>query len=308
MACLATGKTQCTRQDCCLTPRSRRGPTAGHQARATGTVYIFCGPGLAPHRWSRLTSNVRPRKTSRAVLQQNQRLSAWTQQPRRGAPEETLSRTSPRGIVSPCGQSGRHKDGRLPVGATLVRLTTAMTGNRRATSKRRTTWEGCHDLQSVHWAAAASTDASARCQASRRHDCVSPSSSARSGRPPRQGTRNNTGLTCSGSLPVGRGLTPCIFRIEYSDFLTGVPLNAVVEGCGQVGRGWRGGQRAALSTASRPVRAQLELSTCPQPRAAALFAVDAPNLIPLGDPKLVTEHLVNASARLVQPCSPNSCQ
>ena len=60
----------------CLTLRSRRGPTAGHQARATGTVYIFCVPGLAPHRWSRLTSNVRPRNRNRAVRQQNQRLSA----------------------------------------------------------------------------------------------------------------------------------------------------------------------------------------------------------------------------------------
>jgi len=42
-----------------LTPRSRRGPTASHQARATGTVYIFCGPGLASCRRPRLTSNVR---------------------------------------------------------------------------------------------------------------------------------------------------------------------------------------------------------------------------------------------------------
>ena len=43
-----------------LTPWSRRGPTASHQARATGTVYIFRGPGLAPCRRPRLTSNVRP--------------------------------------------------------------------------------------------------------------------------------------------------------------------------------------------------------------------------------------------------------
>ena len=45
-----------------LTTRSRRGPTAGHQAPATGTVYIFCGRGLASHRWPRLTSNGRPRR------------------------------------------------------------------------------------------------------------------------------------------------------------------------------------------------------------------------------------------------------
>ena len=29
---------------CCLTPRSRRGPTAGHQARSGGTRYIFASP------------------------------------------------------------------------------------------------------------------------------------------------------------------------------------------------------------------------------------------------------------------------
>ena len=46
-----------------LTRRSRRGPTASHQARATGTQYIICGPGLASCRRPRLTSNVRPHKT-----------------------------------------------------------------------------------------------------------------------------------------------------------------------------------------------------------------------------------------------------
>ena len=44
-----------------LTLRPRRGPTASRQARATGTVYIFRGPGLAACRWSRLNSNVRRR-------------------------------------------------------------------------------------------------------------------------------------------------------------------------------------------------------------------------------------------------------
>jgi hypothetical protein len=34
-----------------LTLRSRGGPTACHQAPATGTVYIVCGRGLASHRW-----------------------------------------------------------------------------------------------------------------------------------------------------------------------------------------------------------------------------------------------------------------
>ena len=43
----------------CLTPRSSGAPTAGHQARAGGTRYIFTGPGLASCRRSRLNSNVR---------------------------------------------------------------------------------------------------------------------------------------------------------------------------------------------------------------------------------------------------------
>jgi hypothetical protein len=44
---------------CCLTRRSS-GPTAAcHQAPATGTLYIFCGRGLASCRCGPLTSNVR---------------------------------------------------------------------------------------------------------------------------------------------------------------------------------------------------------------------------------------------------------
>ena len=45
--------------ECGLTLRSRRGPTARHQAReAVG--HIIGLAGLAPRRWPRLTSNVRP--------------------------------------------------------------------------------------------------------------------------------------------------------------------------------------------------------------------------------------------------------
>ena len=42
-----------------LTPRSSGAPTAGHQARAGGTRYIFASPGLAPCRRRPLSSNVR---------------------------------------------------------------------------------------------------------------------------------------------------------------------------------------------------------------------------------------------------------
>jgi len=46
-----------------LTPRSSGAPTAGHQARAGGTRYIFTSPGLASCRCRPLSSNVRPRRT-----------------------------------------------------------------------------------------------------------------------------------------------------------------------------------------------------------------------------------------------------
>ena len=53
----------CRKVQCCLTPRSTGAPTAGHQARAGGTLSIFTGPGLASRRWRPVTSNVRRRKT-----------------------------------------------------------------------------------------------------------------------------------------------------------------------------------------------------------------------------------------------------
>ena len=46
-----------------LTPRSSGSTTAGHQARAGGTRYIFTGPGLASCRCRPLSSNVRPQKS-----------------------------------------------------------------------------------------------------------------------------------------------------------------------------------------------------------------------------------------------------
>ena len=44
---------------CGLTSRSSGAPTAGHQARAGGTLYIFTAPGLASCRCRPLNSNVR---------------------------------------------------------------------------------------------------------------------------------------------------------------------------------------------------------------------------------------------------------
>ena len=52
----------------CLTPRSSGAPTAGHQARAGGTRYIFTSPGLASSRCRPLSSNVRPRRAASLVL------------------------------------------------------------------------------------------------------------------------------------------------------------------------------------------------------------------------------------------------
>ena len=67
-----------------LTPRSRRGPTAGHQARdAVG--HIICIAGLVACRRSRLNSNVRPRAIQTLPVQQ--RLSFAQEEPalRRGS-------------------------------------------------------------------------------------------------------------------------------------------------------------------------------------------------------------------------------
>ena len=51
-----------------LTPRSSGAPTAGHQARAGGTRYIFTGPGLASYRCRPLSSNVRAQNTEHTVF------------------------------------------------------------------------------------------------------------------------------------------------------------------------------------------------------------------------------------------------
>ena len=61
-----------------LTPRSTGAPTAGHQARAGGTRYIFTGPGLASCRWCPVTSNVRPHKCHRSAPLPKSTLQAWS--------------------------------------------------------------------------------------------------------------------------------------------------------------------------------------------------------------------------------------
>ena len=65
-----------------LTPRSKRGPTANCQARLQ-VRFIILPPGLALCRRSRLNSNVRPRNNPNPSSNRCQRLTAWTEQPRR---------------------------------------------------------------------------------------------------------------------------------------------------------------------------------------------------------------------------------
>jgi len=159
-----------------LTPRSRRGPTASHQARATGTVYIFRGPGLASYRWSRLNSNVRPRKTRRAVLQQNQRLPAWTEQPRRGSPtgdRASYQSTRYRQSLRPDRKAQRRKArGRNNAG-------TALEG--RATSEHPAAWKAiAFTLQSTRSAAVSSSGASAKSRVEVARMRAAPPSRARS--------------------------------------------------------------------------------------------------------------------------------
>ena len=57
-----------TSHECGITPRSSGAPTAGHQARAGSTVYIFASPGLASYRRRPLSSNVRQRKAMHPLL------------------------------------------------------------------------------------------------------------------------------------------------------------------------------------------------------------------------------------------------
>ena len=87
-----SGGTAALRARChqrCLTPRSSGATTACHQAPATGTVYIFCGRGLASCRRRPLSSNVRQRRTTCSVRRQSQRLSARIEQPRCGKAAKT---------------------------------------------------------------------------------------------------------------------------------------------------------------------------------------------------------------------------
>ena len=62
-----------------LTPRSRRGPTASLQARRSALLTIRPS-GLAPRRWSRLTSNVRQRRNP---VQFASRVGACRREPNR---------------------------------------------------------------------------------------------------------------------------------------------------------------------------------------------------------------------------------
>jgi len=71
---------------------------------------------------------------------------------------------------------------------------------------------------------------------------------------------------------MSAALTPCIFQKKDHKFVREGSLIVVVEGCGQVGRGPRGGQRKALSTASGPPRAppgHRALEVLPRGAAAA---------------------------------------
>ncbi len=77
--------------ECGLTPRSSRAPTAGHQAQASGTVYIFRGLGLASHRWCRLSSNVRHHNRQQGVSPSQYPASIASYRPRDCSRDEDRS-------------------------------------------------------------------------------------------------------------------------------------------------------------------------------------------------------------------------
>jgi hypothetical protein len=86
----AVPRLPCSHAPCALLPAGRPNPSV--KARPNGMPpgprgafwFIMHRAGLASYRRSRLTSNVRPRMANLVVCQQNQRLSARTEQPQGG--------------------------------------------------------------------------------------------------------------------------------------------------------------------------------------------------------------------------------
>jgi len=117
--------------------------------------------GKAQYRWSRLTSNVRPRETRRAVFER----ACWRELNSHEAAadsEETGRRATPRGAGASSGEIGKHKDRRLVIGTTLTQVAKVMTGNRRATSQHRAAWEAIVFSRFVGSATGASADSQGR--------------------------------------------------------------------------------------------------------------------------------------------------
>jgi hypothetical protein len=66
-------------------------------------------------------------------------------------------------------------------------------------------------------------------------------------------TKKKLAPKAEGKMEARPAPAPCIFQKKAVEFDPEVILIVVVGGCGQVGRGPRGGQREALSTAGGPV-------------------------------------------------------
>jgi hypothetical protein len=94
-------------------------------------------------------------------------------------------------------------------------------------------------------------------------------------------------------LRVRAGIAQPLYAWIRGDFLDGrCSLIAMAEGCVEAGRSLRGGRRDAMARCPRP---GVFRGRCAKP--------DNPS-----SRELVVKHSVNAPARSVQPCSPNSCQ
>jgi len=193
---------------CALTLRSRRGPTAGHQARAGGTRTF--SPARA---WRPTVGPASPQTLGLATetVQCSSRFSACRRvlNSHEGRSRQYAVGPPPRGTFGSRREIAKDEEEplrRQMVETTLERHTKTMTGNRRATSEHRAAWEAIVISRFVgsHPALARSADSQGlgRLECAPRHPRQPGAGRRRTGRrKPRSPRRSRL-------WHAGRGLTP----------------------------------------------------------------------------------------------------
>jgi hypothetical protein len=119
---------------CCLTPRSSGAPTAGHQARAGGTPYIFTGPGLASCRWRPLSSNVRPRNEQTSAPASR---SSRSRSPFAASKRMRIDHENPNSVPTGSGLAQRPTDFGSAMAQEAVSSSSSRAASHASISKRR---------------------------------------------------------------------------------------------------------------------------------------------------------------------------